>query len=191
MSYDDYILQCLTKDEKISTLKFNNFVNIPQILIDEIGNNHNKVEILEIISCFNEDIYNFDSIRHLLSLKSLKIVNLCEKAQLRDEYFPTGICKATRLETIQFNGFIFESFPKRISALINVKEMDLSNNTINILPNRIGDLTGLTSLHLAGNKIPSIPSRIGDLIKLESLDLSNNEVEVVPKRILKILNIYI
>ena len=123
----------------------------------------------EIKSCFKENEYNFDAISYLKDLTSLKIINLCEKAELRDDYFPTGICKATKLRSIQFNGFVFESFPKRISDLKNLKELDLSNNALESFTSRIGDLTELITINMANNKINAIPSRIGDLGKLETL----------------------
>ena len=168
-SYDNYISQCSTKNYEISTLKFKSGNNISQDLIDEIGNSHQKIETLEITSCFNENEYSFDSIGKIKSITSLKIANLCEKVKLRDDYFPTGICKATKLRNLQFSGFIFKSFPKRISDLTSLTELDLSDNTIETFPNRIGDLTELVTINMAGNKITSIPSRIGDLSKLENL----------------------
>jgi len=181
----DINLECLKRNEIIKSLKIETDEELPQIIIDEIGNSYREIETLKINAAFVDEKINFDSIRHLSNLTTLKIYNKNsnKKVQLRDEFFPTGICKATKLESISFNGFAFKSFPKRFSDLTYLQELDLSYNEISDLPNRIGDLTKLVKLNMSNNKIPTIPSRIGDLKKLEYLDLSVNEISSLPKRI--------
>jgi len=79
-------------------------------------------------------------------MTSLEIINLCEKANIKDACFPNGICEVTNLNNIKFSGFIFKTFPINFSDLVSVKELDLSNNAIDTLPSKIEDLTELKSL---------------------------------------------
>jgi len=123
-------------------------ITIPQKVIDQIGK-YKNLKKLTIHASFKGEIYNFDAIKHLSSLTDLDIDNGIfnkDRTQLRDNFFPTGICKATNLEKIKFIGFNFNSFPKSISDLKKLKYLNLSNNEIKAIPNRIGDLEKLEIL---------------------------------------------
>jgi len=103
IDYNGMISECEMKDKKIINLIFKDSDNsISQKIIDEIGNKYRNLKKLEIHGCFKKNV-NFDSIRHLLKLTSLMIVHnysRCDFSRIktRDEFFPTGICKAENLK---------------------------------------------------------------------------------------------
>jgi len=67
-------------------------------------------------------------------------------------------------------------FPELLCTLKCLKELILSNSSIESIPTCIGDLQSLKYLDLSFNRIKSIPESINRLKKLEYLNLDENEI---------------
>ena len=64
--------------------------------------------------------------------------------------------------------------PAKVSTLLSLESLNLSNNTISQNFNNLGQLIKLNELNLSGNQLTKIPTEIASLSALVSLDLSNN-----------------
>ncbi len=65
---------------------------------------------------------------------------------------------------------------------INIKDLDISENSLQSISPNIGKLTGLSKLNISGNGLESLPVEIGDLRDLKHLDLSHNQLaDTFPK----------
>ncbi|XP_029313243.1 toll-like receptor 22 [Cottoperca gobio] len=77
------------------------------------------------------------------------------------------------------NNFFFVSL-NMFQLCINVKELDLAENTIgNIQDKAFRSLQGLRILTLSQNKLSSVPAEIRNLPRLEELDLSKNNIRTL------------
>jgi hypothetical protein len=81
--------------------------------------------------------------------------------------------------------------PKEISALVNLKSLDLSNNQISEIPKEISALVNLERLILYSNQISKIPKEISALVNLKSLDFRKNQLTEIPKEISNLKKIQI
>ncbi|CAM9765969.1 unnamed protein product, partial [Scytosiphon promiscuus] len=68
-------------------------------------------------------------------------------------------------------------------CLIQLEELDLSENCICYLPETIGLATGLRKLNLSDNRLRRVPDGLGLLDALEVLDITRNLLEGLPRAI--------
>ncbi|MGE0636400.1 MAG: leucine-rich repeat domain-containing protein [Bacteroidia bacterium] len=73
--------------------------------------------------------------------------------------------------------------PEEIFLFPNLREIDLSHNSISVLPDKFKELQKLKELHLADNKITYVGSEITSCRSLEVLQLRNNPLKTVSKEI--------
>lgn len=76
-----------------------------------------------------------------------------------------------------------KQIPKEILSLINIEQLNLSNNDIKELPSFLFELKELRILSLQNNCISYIPKEIRFLKKLVRIDLINNEVSRIDDEI--------
>jgi len=69
---------------------------------------------------------------------------------------------------------MLEKIPNSICELIELTELNLSNNKIEYLPESIGKLKQLKYLYLTDNKLEYLPKSIVKLKQLQYLYLTNN-----------------
>lgn len=79
--------------------------------------------------------------------------------------------------------------PEEIFLFPNLREIDLSHNSISVLPDKFKGLQKLKELHLADNKITSVGSEITACRNLEVLQLRNNPLKIVSKEIGEMSNL--
>lgn len=68
------------------------------------------------------------------------------------------------------------SLPDEFSSLTSLRQIDLTDNSLQELPSDIGQLINLTDLILDDNEIRDLPLGIGFCAKLETLTLDGNPV---------------
>lgn len=88
------------------------------------------------------------------------------------------------LESVQAVGISLNRIDWRILQLKNIRNLDLSNNSIKSLPECIKDVN-LVELKLSGNKISEFPEVIcfGEITKsLRLLDLARNQLAYLPNK---------
>ncbi len=66
--------------------------------------------------------------------------------------------------------------PQKISTLVQLQVLNLSNNPLSQKFNYLSTLTNLKELNLSGNQLTKIPTEINTLTQLQSLNLSNNSI---------------
>ncbi|MDQ0477001.1 T9SS type A sorting domain-containing protein [Chryseobacterium sp. MDT2-18] len=66
--------------------------------------------------------------------------------------------------------------PQKISTLMKLKSLNLSNNSISQKFNYLSTALSLKELNLSGNQLTKIPTELSTLSQLNSLDLSNNTI---------------
>ncbi|ORY00341.1 L domain-like protein, partial [Basidiobolus meristosporus CBS 931.73] len=140
------------------------------------------------------------------SLTQLRVLRLYGN---RIAELPDTLGEMTQLETLQlgsiFGGNLLETFPERcLSKLINLRDLDLtqnrlvslpldighsqsklvrlavSENRLLTLPRSIGRCRFLRSFDLSRNSLLDLPIEITDLGSLETLDLTDNSLCVIP-----------
>jgi internalin A len=80
--------------------------------------------------------------------------------------------------------------PKQISNLVNLEELDLTDNLIDTLPDEIKNLKKLRRLVLSSNRFTTLPVSICELESLEELFLGNNRFHKLPKEIINLKKIH-
>ncbi|KAF5960118.1 hypothetical protein HYC85_001327 [Camellia sinensis] len=73
-----------------------------------------------------------------------------------------------------------EWLPVSLGKLLNVHEINVSENRIMALPSSIGNLTALTKLDVHSNQLINLPESIGELVNLTDLDLHANLLKSLP-----------
>ncbi|ORX90964.1 L domain-like protein [Basidiobolus meristosporus CBS 931.73] len=117
------------------------------------------------------------------ALTSLRVLRLSGNQITR---LPETLGESIRLETLVlgsiFGGNLLQSFPEKcISRLVNLKELDLTQNQLASLPSDIGHpKSRLERLAVGENRLLSLPCSIGLCRSLRSLDLSRNRLLDLP-----------
>jgi Leucine-rich repeat (LRR) protein len=75
------------------------------------------------------------------------------------------------------------------SNILNIYEINCSNNQISEIPSDIGELYNLHTLICSNNKIKSIPIEISKLYYLHTIDFSNNQISEIPEQLYELVNL--
>ena len=76
-----------------------------------------------------------------------------------------------------------KQFPRDITQLQNIIEIDLSDTNIEEIPPQIKNLTKLVVLSACGNNIKELPLELFKLKSLCMLDLANNKISIITNKI--------
>lgn len=90
---------------------------------------------------------------------------------------------------VKFAGNLFETVPVDELASLDLKELDLSKNSIRELPEHISKLQNLEVLNLASNRLRMIGEELLPLSNLRTLDLASNQLTVVPPVIAQMVSL--
>jgi Leucine-rich repeat (LRR) protein len=163
-----------------------------------------KIKKLKNVFNIGETLDKIDKFRNLVS----NGINIIPKEipkeigvliNLEELYFngidtiPDSIADLVNLRELHITGGnrIWE-IPASITALTNLRVLNLSNNEIQVIPPTITGLKNLRELNLGNNIIGRIPVEIADLMKLEILDLTHNPIKgIFPERIKYLHNLHI
>ena len=96
---------------------------------------------------------------------------------------PPEIGKLENLENLGIASNELPELPDTISDLVNLTELDLSNNGLESLSPEIGQLKRLRKLDLSMNRLIEVPASIGDLSQLTELNLMGNKLRRLPEGI--------
>lgn len=89
--------------------------------------------------------------------------------------------KETLILALDYN--LLERITPGISRMINLVEIDISNNKLIKLSHEICNLPNLILLNVSNNKLNTLPCNIGNLKNLEKLDISYNYIKKLPQSI--------
>jgi Leucine-rich repeat (LRR) protein len=85
------------------------------------------------------------------------------------------------------DGNNFDSIPKEIGLLTNLKELSISRNRIELISFDISLMTKLEKLFLYANPIKSITKDITSLTNLFQLHLDDVQKEMIPQKLSNII----
>lgn len=92
----------------------------------------------------------------------------------------------TQITSINLSGRNLKDIPEEVFGCINLRKLNLSNNSISCIPLKIRNLRKLEVLNLTGNKLAQLHGGLFQLIKLKRLVLANNNIKSLPNQIEKL-----
>ncbi|KAI2663576.1 Leucine-rich repeat-containing protein 40 [Labeo rohita] len=101
-----------------------------------------------------------------LLLSSNKLQNLSEDVKL--------------LSALVVLDNLIAQIPQDLGQLVNLDDLDLSNNHLMDIPESLSNLQNLVKLNLSCNKLKSLPPAISVMKNLRMLDCSRNQMESIP-----------
>nr|KAJ3419403.1 hypothetical protein HK105_006997 [Polyrhizophydium stewartii] len=146
---------------------------------DEIGNLTHLRELWLDSNQFEGEIPR--SIGRIRGLQSLKLSRLNNNKLTGS--VPVTLCQLTELRELDLSDNSITSLPSMISDLVNLRMLDLSDCLLTEIPEEVFMLENLEILSLAYHVITAIPPEIGQLRRLTSLNMERNEIKELPDEI--------
>ncbi len=97
-----------------------------------------------------------------------------------DSRIPDCFFNLLPLQRLNMSGNAIKAIPDDISALTNLRQLNLSRNEIKEIPECLFRISTLQSLDVSWNSLYLIPESIKSLKCLRQLDLSNNRIRQFP-----------
>ena len=160
----------------------------PELEMLDLGENHD----LLYLGRWDSSSKMKELPKDLLNLRNLKRLGL---SQCDLEFFPMSLLQMEQLEALSLYGNNIKTIPHEISALKNLKHLNLGGNCgLERFPNEILGLSELTYLRLSYNNLKQIPDDIYLLGNLQYLRLLCTGINKLPESIgmltkLKYLNV--
>ncbi|KAK7111739.1 protein flightless-1 homolog [Littorina saxatilis] len=148
------------------------FINLTEVVYVDFSNNN-----LEMLP---------PQMRRLTSLETLILDNNpLIHAQLRQ------LPVLTALQTLHMRNTqrTLTNFPTSLDTLINLQDVDLSDNALQRVPEALYKLSSLKRLNLSDNEITELSLMIDVWVKLETLNLSRNKLKALPTSIHKLTSL--
>ncbi|XP_043695932.1 plant intracellular Ras-group-related LRR protein 5-like isoform X2 [Telopea speciosissima] len=122
------------------------------------------------------------------------VLDLGGKLMDQVEWLPVSIGKLLDVTELNLSENRIMALPSSFGGLKALTKLDIHSNQLVNLPESFGELVNLTDLDLHGNRLRSLPASFGNLTNLIVLDLSSNSLTVLPPTLgnlthLKILNV--
>ncbi len=165
--------------------------------LSDLPNTMSRMTRLKVCRVTNNILTSLGTIDHIDSLEKLDIF------ANRISNLPSSFTRLTRLTSIEM-AYHFENIPdvvflltnlqslkmmrsaqplqlqEEITKLLNLTELDLSENRIASIPPFLDRLSNLRCLDLQDNHISSIPPTFGNFSQLSALNLSKNRLSEIP-----------
>ncbi|KAB0794382.1 hypothetical protein PPYR_11221 [Photinus pyralis] len=148
------------------------FINLSDLLFLDLS--HNNLETLP------------PQTRRLANLQTL-ILNDNPLGQYQLRQLPSLInIENLQLRNTQRN---LTNFPTNVEALVNLTEVDLSQNSLPKIPDSLYALANLKRLNCSENEITELSAALELWQKLETLNLSYNKLKSLPSSVCKLSNL--
>ena len=95
----------------------------------------------------------------------------------------TGLGYAINLKSLNLNDNSIASLPAEIRNCRELTALDVGGNPITALPQDITALTKLKTLKLSGTSLGALPADMGRMTALETLDLSSTSFQALPEQL--------
>lgn len=82
------------------------------------------------------------------------------------------------------------TFPKSLTSLSDVEDINLSRNKLTALPDFIAELGTVQYLNLSHNRLQAVPEAIGEINRLRVLALSHNRLGSLPTSIVNLRDLH-
>lgn len=113
----------------------------------------------------------------------VKILDLQGKLMDQIEWLPVSLGKLLDVMELNLSENRILALPSTIGSLKYLTKLDLHSNQLINLPESFVELSSLTDLDLHGNQLKSLPTAFGNLTSLISLDVSSNRLTHLPESI--------
>jgi len=130
--------------------------------------------------CMIDEAHNKDPVKAIADVKANRTADIVLTGH-RLERFPDGLFECSSLVYLTSSRNGLQELSPRISALTNLKLINLTHNNLQQLPSSIGGLRSLTNLNLRNNKLTDLPDSIGALQQLKILNLDYNSLGRIPE----------
>ncbi|ELA41474.1 uncharacterized protein VICG_01458 [Vittaforma corneae ATCC 50505] len=172
------IIQKFEKDFEFDESLVLEELNLAENLVKELPKNLENLQKVKSINLssnlltkIDPEIFRFQTIEKLnLSLNQLEFI---------DESLPM-----IPREIFKFTRMVSGNTP------VNLKELDLSYNSLLALPNSISSFVSLEKLNIEGNQFKSIPDQVYNLLNLHVFNASFNKIREIPSWLARLPYLY-
>lgn len=191
-------------DPHIFELTGLNYLNIHETCLSNIPDEIANLENLQTLVLHSNKICEISE--KLAALQKLKVLDL-SRNELKT--IPEALTKLPQLVTVNLSFNQLNSVPDFIqttklstlnlsnnrltvfpgicnNSLVNLSELQLSNNALEEIPSTISLLTALKNFDVSHNKIKSIPAELVECGKLKEINFKDNPIS--DHRLLKLIN---
>ena len=102
---------------------------------------------------------------------------------------PPTLSKCNSLCYVNITGCGFEEFPKALTSLPQLKQLECANNMIGKIPPEISRLRSLVQLNFRHNLLEELPQAFCGLVGLRVLDLCENKLSHLPENFGELRNL--
>lgn len=150
-----------------------------------------------------ERLNHYDTYKFCYGIKSLLKLKGCNENTLYQLKCLNVVCKNIKilppiignlinLTEINASNNYLTSIPPEIGLLYNLEYLNLNSNILTTVPSEIGNLRKLRRINLCDNRLTSIPPEFGNLFTLDCMHLSRNKLITLPPELgklnLRVLN---
>ncbi|MDX1958757.1 MAG: leucine-rich repeat domain-containing protein [Leptospiraceae bacterium] len=175
--------------EEIGKMENLTYLNLDRNEIQNLPMNFSKLQKLKFLSIESSPL-NQSDLEKIFQLNSLEYLNL---SNTEIQSLPISLSNLSNLKKfIAKNRFIegipvgalFKEFPKSLSQIPNLEELDLEGARFKTLPYEIRNFKNLKILNLAETDLEYISDEIGEMKKLTELNILNKVLKKSSKLIL-------
>ena len=153
---------------------------------NELHSLPDEIEKLTFIEICNLGNNHFGNIPNVLAAWTRLRKLLLFQNQLGDLSSCVTLSALTNLRILNLNHNAITQLPPTIAALVHLEVLTLDHNQLRELPQAIGSCTNLVELRLGYNQLRKLPLELGCLLKLKHLIVHRNRLVDLPESLINL-----